>query len=212
MTYIDALSELEDIDETAPWCDLVFDVIEHDIFEQNADSGTVAWIKGRALANLKGEVIGFGFEIPLNTWHASRNQKPGQPRFHWSQINLANIGKATDKLVSSYAMWFHQQEMLRPAASRFPCSAVALEDGPPDPLRRKANFKLFFEVINDGDAAPEILTEENSPYAELFFNVDLQARRAWLREKDLEYRLPLLRFLTGELSPVPSTPLRRVDS
>jgi hypothetical protein len=210
MTYVDALSELEDFDEAAPCCDLVFDIIEHDIFEQNPDSGTVAWIKGRALANLRGEVIGFGFEIPLNTWHVSRNQKPGEPRFHWSQINLATIGEATDKLVSSYAIWFHRQEMRWPAASRFPCGAVALEDGPPDPLQRKANFKLFFE-IDDGDAAPEVLTEESSPYAELFFNVDLHARRAWLREKDPEYRLPLLRFLTGELSPVPSIPLQRTD-
>jgi len=34
MTYVDALSELEDFDEAAPWCDLVFDIIEHGIFEQ----------------------------------------------------------------------------------------------------------------------------------------------------------------------------------
>jgi hypothetical protein len=210
MAYVDALSEIEDFDEAAPWCDLVFDIIEHGIFEQNADSGTVAWIKGRALANLRGEVIGFGFEIPLNTWHTSRNHKLGEPRFHWSQINLTTIGEATDKLVSSYAIWFHRLEMRRPAARRFPCGAVALEDGPPDPLRRKANFKLFCE-INDDDAAPEVLTEENSPYAELFFNVDLRARRAWLREKDPEYRLPLLRFLTGQLSPVPSIPLQCTD-
>jgi len=124
--------------------------------------------------------------------------------------NLAIIGEPTDKLVCSYANCFHREEMRRPAASRFPRSAVALEDGPPDPLQRKSHFKLFFE-INDDDAAPEELTEENSPYAELFFNVDLRARRAWLRDKDPEYRLPLLRFLTGQLSPVPSIPLQRTD-
>jgi hypothetical protein len=114
MTYVDALSELEDLDEAA-WCDLVFDIIEHGFSEQNADSGPVAWIKGRALANLRGGVIGFGFEIPLNSWHASPNQKPGGPRFHWRQIKLVSLGEATDKLVSSYAMWFHRQEMRRPA-------------------------------------------------------------------------------------------------
>jgi len=210
MTYVDALSDLEDPEEADPWCDLVFDVIEHSIFEQNADGGTVTWIKGRALATLRDEVIGFGFEIPLNTWYASQKQEPDQPQFHWSQINLGSIGQATDKLVSSYAMWFNRQEMRRPAASRFPCGAVALEDGPPDPLRREAYFKLFFE-ISDGDDAPEVPTEEHSSYAELFFNVDLRAKRAWLREKDPEYRLPLLRFLTGDLLPVPSIPLRRVD-
>jgi hypothetical protein len=209
MTYVDALSDLEEVEE--PWCDLVFDVIEHGIFEQNADSGTVTWIKGRALANLRGEVIGFGFEIPLDTWHSSRNEEPDEPRFHWSQINLASIGEATDRLVSSYSMWFGRQEMRRPAASRFPCGAVALENGPPDPLRRKAYFKLFFEIA-EIDLAPEVLAEEHSPYAELYFNVDLGAKRAWLREKDPEYRLPLLRFLTGELLAVPSTPLRRVES
>jgi hypothetical protein len=206
MTDVDALSDLED----EAWCDLVFEVIEHGIFEQNADDGTMTWIKGRALANLRGEIIGFGFEIPLNTWYASRNQEPDEPRFHWSQINLASVGEATDKLIGSYAMWFDRQEMRRPAASRLQCGAVALEDGPPDPLRREAHFKLFFEIC-DGDVAPEVLTDEQSSYAELFFNIDLCAKRAWLRGKDPEYRLPLLRFLTGELLPVPSIPLQRVD-
>jgi hypothetical protein len=83
MTYVDALSELEDVDEAAPWCDLVFDIIEHGIFEQNADGGTVTWIKGRALANLRGEVIGFGFEIPST--HGTQAETK-------NQANLDSIG------------------------------------------------------------------------------------------------------------------------
>jgi hypothetical protein len=44
---------------------------------------------------------------------------------------------------------------------------VALEDGPPDPLQRKANFKLFFE-IDEGDAAPEVLTWKAHPMQSCF--------------------------------------------
>jgi len=57
-----------------------------------------------------------------------------------------------------------------PAAARFGCSAVSLEDGPPDLLQRKTHFKLFFEAPPDS-SAPESEEEGNARYAELFFNI-----------------------------------------
>jgi hypothetical protein len=209
VSYIDALSELETFEDRKPWCDLVFDVVEHRVIERRQDTAPVSWIEGRAVADMRGVLIGFGFEVPLTTWHVSGKREPGDPEFYWSRINLVKTGSVTDELVVVYTDWFDLAEMRGPAAARFECGAVSLEDGPPDLLQRKTHCKLFFEAPPD-PTAPESEEEGNARYAELFFNIDLIAKRAWLLEKDPEYRLPLLRFLTGEWPTNPSIPLERI--
>ena len=211
VSYIDALSELEAFEDGKPWCDLVFDVVEHRVIERRQDTAPMSWIEGRAVADMRGVLIGFGFEVPLTTWHVSGRSEPGDPEFYWSRINLVKTGSVTDELVVVYRDWFDLAEMRGPAAARFECSAVSLEDGPPDLLQRKTHFKLFFEAPPD-PSAPESEEEGNARYGELFFNIDLIAKRAWLLEKDPEYRLPLLRFLIGEWPTKPSIPLERNDS
>jgi hypothetical protein len=205
VSYVDALSELEDFEDGKPWCDLVFDVVDHRVVERGEDGREVSSIDGRALADMRGALIGFGFEIPLATWHLRGDPRPDHPAFHWSRIELVSAGSATDELVKAYGDWFDLPHMVAPAAGRFRCAAVALEDGPPDPLGRKTDFKLFFEAPPD---SPEPDEDDGEGYAELYFNLDLAAKRAWLREKDPGYRLPLLRFLTGELA-TPGIPVVR---
>jgi hypothetical protein len=208
MSYVDVLSELEAFEDGKPWCDLVFDVVEHSIIGRSQGTAPVSWVEGRAVGDMRGVLIGFGFEVPLTTWHANKRSEPGDPEFCWSRINLVKTGSVTDELVAAYRDWFNLAEVRGPAAARFECSAVSLEDGPPDLLQRKTHFKLFFEALPD-PGAPELEEEGDARYAELFFNIDLIAKRAWLLEKDPEYRLPLLRFLTGEWRPTPSIPLER---
>jgi hypothetical protein len=62
-------------------------------------------------------------------------------------------------------------------------TAIALEGDPRDLGKGPTRIKLFFEP------------EEEDGYAEVFTNVDLAARRLEVREKDPEYRLPLVKAL-----------------
>src|SRR5262249_56413401 len=80
---------------------------------------------------MRGVLIGFGFEVPLTTWHVSGRSEPGDPEFYWSRINLAKTGSVTDELVVVYRDWFDLAEMRGPAAARFECSACPWRTGHP---------------------------------------------------------------------------------
>ena len=191
MALINALSELEESDEE-PWCDLIFEVAGHE--RVGAADGESAWVFGRAVADLNGETIGFGFRVPLGKW----SESGGVISFWLGQVWLESIGPETDRLIQCYADWFDLKTMSSPAGPAMRCTAVALQDGAPSPLSEKCSFKLFFNADEEAGSSGGD-SEEADPYAELYFNVDLPQKRAWLREKDPEYRAPLMRFLTGAL-------------
>ena len=194
MALVDALSELEEIAPgEKPWCDLVFDVVEH--WLGRSATGT-DWLSGRTLADLRGETIGFTFHVPVNGW-GSDEERRDAPTFYWSRIRLGSAGPETDRLVAYYVDWFDLPAMKAEAVPIIECSAIALHDGLPNFLAEKCSFKLFFEVL--GASADAEISEGDQHYAELYFNMDLPRKRAWLREKDPGYRQPLLRFLTGAL-------------
>jgi hypothetical protein len=208
MPFIDALSDMENVGENQKaWCDLIFDIAGQEHIASGNGADRIAWVIGRAVADLEGHTIGFGFRIPLDRWIAGRPQTERKLTFYWSQIWLDSIGPETDRLVQCYADRFDLRTISSPAASITRCAAVALHNGKPPLLTEKCSFKLFFETDDKAvDAGPE--NAEPESYAELYFNFDLQQKRAWLREKDPAYRLPLMRFLTGALCSEPSVALR----
>ena len=203
MDYIDSLSELEDAgDGSQPWLDLVFELSECRTIETAAASPISRWLVGEALGSVSGERVGFRFEVALDGWHASRNHSPGDPNMHWGLIKLMSLGAETDELLGVYSKWFELPLLKREAVTTVECLAVALEDGFPDPTGRLIHYKLFFEDRTEGVDADGLTSPER--YAELYFNIDLPRRRTYLKEKDTDYRLPLLKFLAGELRSVPT--------
>ena len=221
MAYIDALSEIEDIGEgQKPWCDLVFDVLDTELYELPLEwkdgEVIIQFEKGMAKADFKGETIGFAFYIPRNGWHPSENERPDLPTLFGSSIILESIGAETDRLVACYADWFDHPALRAPATAQLLCGAVCLEIGPPLLDSEKCHFKLFLEPPPDDEPEGEESSDEqhqgneeteDGPYAELFLNVDFPNRRAWLREKDPDFRLPVLEFMTGKFETQSSIPL-----
>ena len=62
-------------------------------------------------------------------------------------------------------------------------TGISLEGDPRDLAKGPIKIKLFFE------------SDKQDDYAELFTNIELGARRLEVREKDEEYRLPVVRAL-----------------
>jgi hypothetical protein len=221
MAYIDALSEIGEIGEgQKPWCDLVFDVVDTELYELPLDwedrEVIIQFERGVAKADLKGETIGFAFYIPRNGWSPSENQTPDLPTLLGSSIILESIGTETDRLVACYADWFGHPTSQAPATAQLLCGAVCLDVGPPLLDSEKCHFKLFLEPPSYEEAEAEESNDdelqadegsEDYPYAELFLNVDLPSKRAWLREKDPEFRLQILEFMTGKFETESSIPL-----
>ncbi|HEX3250279.1 MAG TPA: hypothetical protein VHS05_12685 [Pyrinomonadaceae bacterium] len=61
--------------------------------------------------------------------------------------------------------------------------AISLGGDPRDLAKETVKIKLFFD------------SDEEDRYAELFTNIDLKARKLYIREKDEEYRAAIVRAL-----------------
>jgi hypothetical protein len=192
---IDALSELEDFgDGEGPWCDLVFEIAEARHARVGGASPGKPVMALYALGTVPSGDIGFAARVHLDDWKCNENAL-----FHWGQISLCSIGAQTDRLLAVYEEWFG----LPPSGSIVPeeigCSAAILGEDPRNLEKKHISTKLFFDAAAEG--TPE-------SYAELFFNFDLPASRAWLREKDPGYRRPLTDWLAGRYrSPTSSAEL-----
>jgi hypothetical protein len=206
MAHIDALSELEKFgDAGKPWCDLIFDIVEQKVVTRQYPEQEVKWVEGKALADLHGRTIGFGFSVPMGVWREGKTplEEDDEAKVCWSQIEISSLGDETDRLLSFYSKWFELPLRHHKVPGQITCSAVAFEADNEDILFGDVRFKLFFEDDQagrkDGEADPN--------YAELFFYMDLNNDLARLREKDPGHRAPLLRFLSGEAQHCPSVPL-----
>lgn len=218
MALVNALSELEDVEDgEKPWCDLVFDITTCETVERDEPGGLVRCIVGQAMADLNGEEIGFGFEMPTqDAWQRFEIPVQGAPPLYASRISLVSIGAPTDRLLHCYEGWFAEPvEGAVPvpstshAVARLTCSAVSLS-GVTDPYYSAMPCKLTFEAdASSAEPAESGPAEADFFGAELYFNVDLTAKKAWLREKDPEYRQYLLGFLSGKWRTVPDVPLQR---
>jgi len=184
---IDAFSELEDLgDGQKPWCDLVLEMTEirnvgpRKFFVEDRP------ISIQAIGSAQIGDIGIGAVIPRLGWKAQTADE--NITVHWANIELYSLGKLSDTLVGLYEDWFDFPRSGLNAAGKIECPAVMIGGDPRSIDKTKINSKLFFDPH----------TEQVEQYGELFFNFDIKARKVWLKEKDPEYRLPVVRWLTGQ--------------
>ena len=104
---------------------------------------------------------------------------------HQGSIVIESLGEASDALVQAidrlYATGIGAKTMQ--SATRF--SGISLGGDPSRLDVGPAKIKLFFE------------SEVSGRYAELFLNIDVQAKSIELNEKDEDYRRPVVLALSG---------------
>lgn len=200
MQYVDAYSQLEeplDGDEK-PWCDMVFDLIDHRVEGKKRlfgkDDRRVA---GKALASTPRGVIGFEFETaPVLDWDV-RNSRDVPLAF--GKVTLRSLGAETDRLVREYAEWWGIPANGLQALPAATYPAVLLNGAPRDLIEGGARTKLFFEL----GEPPEDEEAPDPNYGELFLAFNVTECRVWLSEKDPDYRSGVVNALTrGRLESV----------
>jgi len=155
--------------------DLVFYVQEHkrlpDGSQSIRGSGTH---KGRHL----------GLEIVLGpTWEAGSLGKDIPVVTYRGIVTYRSIGPDSDALVQVLDGLYDTRVGPKAMGTEIRFTAISLEGDPRELAKGLVKIKLFFE------------TDKQDDYAELFTNIELAARRLEVREKDPEYRLPLVKAL-----------------
>ena len=180
-------------DGRQPLCDMTFDIAERRFAPE-----TGVWrIIAQADADSIG-IVGFGAEVPTTSWRAQVDDADGVP-FHsfWGNVKLFSIGDKSDRLLgllaAHYGIPIDEEAAFVPEVD---CLTVGIESNPELIGTEPASMKLFF----DSGA-------EESAYAELFLNVDLDREFVWLNEKDEAYRADLVKWL-GSAGKVAANPYR----
>lgn len=190
MAYIDLLSELEEVEEgEKPWADFVFDIVSMD-----ADKGPLGgYLRSLAIemrASHPEGNVGLRMRVPAAAW-------PGKDddgfAVYWGHVVLESIGAPSDRLVRVYESWWELPSTSTPAISSLTVQAAGINSTPENALNEIVHTKLFFDPHEPSPNEDE----ENPAYGQLFFNFDLSARRAWLREKDKGYRCAVIGWLMG---------------
>ncbi len=166
--------------------DLSFYLASH---ERLADGTQVCVARGMHL----GTEVGFRIRLPA-TWKQGTLGNSGLTTYQ-STLNLESVGPASDAFM---AMLSHLYEgSLRPTkmVPAVTLTAISLEGAPAQLEKGRAKIKLFCEPEEEGDKASELY------YAELYLNIDLASRLVEFKEKDPEYRDPILRALSGTKQP-----------
>lgn len=180
---IELFSNLEhDDDGSDPWCDLIFEV--RDVKR--------AWLSRRTTIHFaalaSGMPVGFRVAISKRDWKFVPPQDNNPVPLWWGKVKLYSSGQESDQLVNAIQA-FCKLEIGGNFPREIDCQAVALEGNPTDLNSGRLRTKLFFD---DG-------SEVERRYAELFFHIDLPAKRGELNEKDPDYREPLMGWLSGSV-------------
>jgi len=175
---IDALSEIEDLGEGHTWFKLVFDITG----TQHTEHALIL----RAIAESPVGEVGFEAQIPLHGW--KEQELRGDIHVDWGKVALRSIGRSTDSLLKLLEQQFQLPESGAVVAPELVCTAVLLADDPDQLESAEMHTKLFFDSLAN---------EDPSSYGELYFNFDVPARKAYLMEKDEEYRAPIVGWLSG---------------
>ena len=103
---------------------------------------------------------------------------------HWGRVRYRSVGPESDAWVRvlSAAYALPPDGLIMQPHVEF--AAIALSGDPCRPQRGPLNMKLFFE------------SEDEDRYAEIYTNLLLSEQLMEVREKDPEYRAPLIRALT----------------
>jgi hypothetical protein len=130
----------------------------------------------------KGRAV--GLEVILGAAWRGASLDPGIPVVAYQgDVTYRSTGADSDAFVQVLDELYGSKVGPKAMAREVRFSAISLEGDPRDLAKGPVKIKLFFESDKEDD------------YAELFTNVELGARRLEVREKDQEYRRPLVRAL-----------------
>jgi hypothetical protein len=169
MTPLEILSETEE-----GFADLVLSVVaEH----QTAEGGRYFDV----LATHEGELVGLRIELSP----AWRPQQMGDIPCFSGIVTYRSSGELSDRFVSLldrlYGVGLGPSRM----ADTVRFAALTLGDDPASIDTSAIHIKLFFEH------------DEEVRYAEVYTNIDLPRGVVQIREKDADYRRPLIQALAG---------------
>ncbi len=155
--------------------DLVFWLEEH----EEQDNGTH---RIRAAGTHKGKKV--SFEILLSPKWTSGMTSPITA--HTGTVTYRTIGTDSDAFLSALDQLYETKLSPKTMTKEVEFNAVSLEGHPGELEKGPVKIKLFFEPENPDD------------YLELYTNIDLQACRVEVREKDMEYRPAVIKALQGK--------------
>lgn len=128
-----------------------------------------------------------GFDVVLaDEWQTSAPGKDIPIVTHRGSVAYRSTGADSDAFVQAMDEIYGTKTGSKAMGSEIGFAAVSLEGDPRDLGKGPVKIKLFF------------LPDNEDGYAELFTNIDLPARRLDVREKDPEYRLPVVRALRAK--------------
>ena len=141
------------------------------------DGGLSLVVKGE----FDGRRIGFAFDL-FPEWKAQPTDD-ASATFYWGKARFRSLGSESDAFIAMLAHAYGLETKTTPMASQISVNAVGLGMDPRTVLKSPVRMKCFF------DSGPE------DRYAEVFTHIDLGGGHFYFNEKDMEYRLPLVRSL-----------------
>jgi hypothetical protein len=177
---IDVFSNLEEFDGEEPWCDLLFEI----------DRATSSFFLSRTnfhhVGVWQGRPVGFSALWDAAEWKFVPAQDERSIPLWWGYVTLSGDGPQGDSLCALWRSYFKIEGPSK-FVNAIRCQAVALEGDPTKLKSGVVQTKLFFD---NGDP---------DEYAELYYNLDLDARLGALNEKDPAYRALLVKWISGEV-------------
>lgn len=143
---------------------------------------------GLVLVTARGEVRGrnVGFAVDIVPGWKEQRTDAREIVFYWGWARLRSIGAQSDAFVRLLAELYARPAPRAVMPDRVDAEAAGLLNDPALVLEHPTKMKLFFRPDSEQD------------YAEVFLNIDIPEKKLEFREKDPEYREPLLRALGAE--------------
>jgi hypothetical protein len=157
--------------------DLVFTIVDHG---KNPDGSQLIQARGTH----KGVPLGLAVWLGPQ-WKKGRFSTEVKLTTHTGVVAFRSSGPESDALLQTLDRLYGTKQDPKSMAPETSFTGLSLQGEPAQLDRGLVKIKMFFE------------SKDDKLYAELFTNIDLKERKLWIREKDPDYRLPLVRVLQG---------------
>lgn len=137
----------------------------------------------RVLGNTPFGEMGFDIEV-LPEW-MRQDVDDGRLILYWGVVRYRSTGKASDRFINILAQQYGLTAANSTMKGVLEFTAVGIHTDPRHLKTSRVDMKLFL------DQGPE------DTYAEVYTNLDLKNKRVEFKEKDFEYRIPLLDGLSA---------------
>jgi hypothetical protein len=158
--------------------------IDIDLPIEKAESNSQCLVSVIARGTVEGANVGFAFELDTK-W----DEKPVDSMnltLYWGKACIHSIGADSDAFLKLLADRYQLELAAANMRLHIEVAVVGLANDPRLVQSNPTKMKVFFNANTDRN------------YAEVFLNLDLNAKVLEFHEKDPEYRAPLLRALSGE--------------